>query len=220
MSETTHAEGEQLFDTTSDEVVKDGAKDTEGVGDKKPKETPEDELEQKKGLELETDKTPKEEAKLKLLSSVQRKIDEGETTLEDLKPAQAWMKDYLKPPKAEYKATAREAAQEVIQEEREKAQYVKLLDTLEKVATNDQKEVITKKYNHYRKKLTDYEALELATQLVGVDLEGKDKKARAMRIPINKETKKVDLEGTPYGEIHDALPEEERQDYLRSLING
>jgi|GEM_PF-4133316 len=223
MSDETHAEAEQLFDSQGDEVA-DDANDTEGTQEN---ENPESEQEQE-GLELEEDKAPLKAEKVKLdqIRAFQDKLDKGEITLEKIPKAQEWIRKYLrtpeKEPEVDHKAIARELAKEAIREEREENKYLDLKESLNAIKPDKgQKEMIKDKFRFFLSKgLSKFEALMLATEFAKVDFTGLGEKRRRMTIPqpgTRKNTKEIDWDA-PFGEIAKNVPPEKVFEHLKSLV--
>ena len=232
MSEETHTKAEQLFDSQGDEVAADNATDTNENQD--GQETHQDnfnsEQEQTDGLNLEIDKAPTkaEETKLKQIKKWQDALDKGEKSLDDLPPAQSWLKNYLKADNNEaevvdHKAIAKEIAKEALQEERQELQFADLKDSLNSMRlAKEQQSIIQEKYNLFiGKKISPFESLALAAEYAKVDFTGLTEKKRRMSIPqpsTKKATGKIDMDNTPFSELAENVPQDKINEHLRNLV--
>jgi len=223
MSDETHEDSE-LFDTTQNEVAED-ATDTESEST----DNAESEQEQE-GLELD-DKTPSkaEETKLKSIKKWQQDIKDGKKTLDDLKPAQVWMKDYLKTedsePEIDHKAIAKELAREAIKEEREDNQFADLFDTMKGMKlSKDQMKTVNEKFNMLKDKgLSKFESLTLASEIAKVDFTGLSEKKQRMAIPRPSTLTpkgEIDMDATPFGELAGQVDQAKIDEHLRELVKN
>ena len=214
-------DGEQLFDTENEEV-EEAAIDSDVTGDAA---NAEEEQEQALNLDEEQKVSSEADGRAAQVNAWQKKIDNGEVTIEDLPPAQRWMKEHLKPKgeEVDHKAIARELAKEAIREERELAKFENLKeDVLEADVPRDKKRLLEDKFKLFRGKgLSKLESLELAIEAVDVDLSGNQSLRRSMRLPkpgVNKQSN--DSFDRPYSEVHKSVPEKKRQEYLKSLVQN
>ena len=225
MSDTTPADGEQLFDTGSDEVAEDATDSdgTKGDSEENADEKPEDEQD---GLNLEKDKPEPKDERVSQIKAAQKRIDDGKVTVEQFlkeHPAQGWLKDYLKPKGQEpdHKAIAREIAKEAIEEERLNAKFSNLKEALEEQGLpKEKKRLLEEKFQAYRKRgLSKLDALETAVEVANIDLSGVSELKRRMKVPrpSARSGGETDFD-RDYAEVHKEVPEAKRQEYLKKLV--
>ena len=223
----THEEGEQLFDTYQTDDYTTPATDTEEEEETSETEQEQDDLD----LGEEQGTTSKaEEKKQKQVRAWQRKIEDGEATLEDLPPNLGWLKGDLKKAlgvkpevdTADIKALLREE----IKLEKEAVRFSDLQDELNTNLDSEQKARVANAYERLRaKKLPKLDSLELALEVAGIDLDkmGVDAKRSRMKIPSpgRKSNPTIaDMDDMSYSEIVKAFPDKEkRQEYLRSKVS-
>lgn len=233
MSEETHEVAEQLFDTDQTEVA-DDATDTDSDSESTEESTDENTQseQEQEGSELsldETDKAPSkaEETRLKSIKKWQKEIDEGKKTVDDLKPAQDWMKVYLKAkdaePEVDHKAITKALAKEAIAEERMESQFQDLYGTLKEMKlSKEQMTTLNDKFKDLTGEgLSKLKALNLASEIAKVDFTGLSEKKRRMIIPqpsTNKPSKEVDMDSTPFSELKGKVSQEKIDEHLRKLV--
>jgi len=232
MSNETHDDAEQLFDSEIDEVAADNATDTnENLTDEEDLyDNSDSEQEHNDDLDLdEEDKVPSkaEEAKLQQIKKWQDAIDNGSKSIKDLPKAQSWLKKYLKFEDNSKKVQESEKdfktiAKELMEEERQEAQFADLKFTLNNIRlTPEQKAVIKDKFQFFATKgIPKHEALTLAAEYAKVDFSGLSERKRRMAIPKpSTKSHKGEIDwDRPFSELVESVPQDKINEHLRSLV--
>ncbi|MBP7118463.1 hypothetical protein KBA63_00085 [Candidatus Woesebacteria bacterium] len=159
MEENSH-DGGELFDTPENEELADTAS------------TNDDELFESSEVEESKEKSVSEDVKRKSVEAFQKKIDAGEITIDDLPPAQKWMKAELRPKnEVDLEKLADEAIERKLNERAENDLFEQRRSQLRDLELSAKKRAaITDEYNDFRSLgLSKAKALEKAMKTVGVE---------------------------------------------------
>jgi len=220
MTEETHVESEQLFDTQDNEVATGNDDDTNE--DKQTSDSEQHQNDTELNLDSVEDKA--KENRINQINAWQNKIDSGKVTIDDIPANLNWIKKELKTTdeSVDQKAMLKQVALEAIEEEKEKIKFSEIKNALNDTAlTEAQRETIQKEFSTLTKKgLSKFEALKYATKFAGVKFDGNEEMRRNMSIPMpsTKIDGNTDIGSIPFGEVTKKLSEEKINEHLKGLV--
>lgn len=188
MSEQKHGEAE-LFTGKATDATDSSEDAVSTTSDTESKKTTKGTEESKQDLE------PAELKRQQVKEGALRKIKLGEKKLEDYADQEWLQKELVKDLDAEQKASsvleeakareiAREIAKEEMAKERELAEFEAKKAQLNSVGTTkSQRAIISTEFDRLKSKLGNKEALDIAIQLAGIDLDDMSRARQAMRVP-------------------------------------
>jgi hypothetical protein len=222
-----HSDGEQLFDTDTDDAATDAAQDTDDT-----EESGDSEGEQEEALDLEIEeeskKTKAEDAKQKQVDAWQRKLDSGSAKLEDLPKNLQWLKAHLQDPSVVKERLAEVDLDAVVErklaEKEENRKFIELKSQLGDMGlTNAQKRELEAEFRDLASNgVPKAKALKTACKLAGVDLEGKVAENLKQKMALPKPSYYVagmsgDKLPVPGSKEFDRLPADKRVEVLERI---
>lgn len=190
MSDDVKHADDELFDDSAEESTDMRSDDVKHQNDASTNTLNLDDEEVEESSE--TPEAKSEKMRQQQVNAWVRKVESGEATLDDLSERQQWLvplvkeklgsKESLK--KEDLRELAREEIARVRQEAEEDAKFSELRNTLQDLSlTRQQREVLEAKFKSLKPKLGKLEALQLAIEVSGVDLEDTVVYRRAMSTP-------------------------------------
>jgi len=223
---TTHDDGDQLFDTEIDDGDATPANDTEEDEEILESEQEQDDLDLDDEEQVKTSKA--EENKQKQVAAWKRKIESGDSTIDDLPTNLGWLKGdiekALEVKKAVAEADIKSLLREEIKAEKETIKFQELQDDLNSALNADQKVKVSDAYKRLRSKgLSKLDSVEMAMEVAGINLDdmGVDARRSRMAIPSPGRSSSTpkSMDNMPWGDVVKNFSKEQRQEYLRKQVS-